>query len=557
MSHQYATLEDTVYFGFASNDTSGSGGDGATPLFDVREAGAAASAIPLLSGTPTLLTHVNFPPGCYEVAVAATAANGFAAGDVFLVYCTLAIDSQNPSGFIGSCKLTPLATAAAVATVDANVDTLLDALVLNVTTIATLASQTSFTLTAGSTDDAAYEGATIVVVDQSTGVQKAFGSLSAYTGSSKTVTLAQDPGIFTMATGDIVYILPSDVFAIWDRVLSGSKHNIMNSAGKRLRQIDAAFEVHSGTAQAGTSTTITLDTGASATDEIYDGDRCIIVGGTGAEEHGLIKSYDGTTKVATMSKAWTITPDATSEFVLVPADVDVELWNDNTVTGDGDWAAVQADLDIITGATGVNLLTATQSTIDNINSGVGIIIQDTNELQTDWTDGGRLDLLLDAIPTTAMRGTDSAALASVATEARLAELDPANMPADLANTLIDTGTTLPGILGTPAGADMTADIAGVKADTTIPQRNQAFSNIPIIMVDSTDHVTPKTGLTVTGARSIDGGAEAAVSGAIAEVSNGRYSFDGLAADLNGAVINFRFSAAGADDAFLTIITRPA
>lgn len=32
---------------------------------------------------------------------------------------------------------------------------------------------------------------------------------------------------------------------------------------------------------------------------------------------------------------------------------------------------------------------------------------------TDWIDAGRLDLLLDAIPTTAMRGTDSAALASV------------------------------------------------------------------------------------------------------------------------------------------------
>ena len=33
---------------------------------------------------------------------------------------------------------------------------------------------------------------------------------------------------------------------------------------------------------------------------------------------------------------------------------------------------------------------------------------------TDWINGGRLDLLLDAIPTTAMRGTDSAALAATA-----------------------------------------------------------------------------------------------------------------------------------------------
>ena len=42
---------------------------------------------------------------------------------------------------------------------------------------------------------------------------------------------------------------------------------------------------------------------------------------------------------------------------------------------------------------------------------------------TDWINGGRLDLLLDAIPTTEMRGIDAAALASVATEARLSELD--------------------------------------------------------------------------------------------------------------------------------------
>ena len=109
MSHQHATIEDTVYFWFAANDTSGSGGDGATPLYDVREAGAAAGAIPLLSGTPTLLSHANYPAGCHEIAVAATTGNGFAADDTFAVFCTIAVDSQNPSGYVGSCTLTPLA----------------------------------------------------------------------------------------------------------------------------------------------------------------------------------------------------------------------------------------------------------------------------------------------------------------------------------------------------------------------------------------------------------------------------------------------------------------
>lgn len=106
--HQYATLEDTLYFGFASNATSGSADDGATPLFDVRLGGAAASAAPVLSGTPTLLTHANYSAGCYEVAVAATAANGFAAGSTYLVFVTLTVDSQTPAAMVGSFTLDPV-----------------------------------------------------------------------------------------------------------------------------------------------------------------------------------------------------------------------------------------------------------------------------------------------------------------------------------------------------------------------------------------------------------------------------------------------------------------
>lgn len=105
---QYAALESTLYFWFAANTTSGSGGDGASPAADVRLAGAAVDAIPTLSPTPTLLTHANYSAGCYEVAVAATTGNGFAADNTYAVFCTLAIDSQNPTGFIGSFDLKPV-----------------------------------------------------------------------------------------------------------------------------------------------------------------------------------------------------------------------------------------------------------------------------------------------------------------------------------------------------------------------------------------------------------------------------------------------------------------
>ncbi len=71
---------------------------------------------------------------------------------------------------------------------------------------------------------------------------------------------------------------------------------------------------------------------------------------------------------------------------------------------------------------------------------------------------------------TDVRGTDSAALASVCTEVRLAELAAANLPTDIAAvktdtaaTLVDTADMQPKI-GTPA-TDVSADIAAVKVDT--------------------------------------------------------------------------------------------
>jgi len=82
-----------------------------------------------------------------------------------------------------------------------------DPFVLVNTTIATLATQVSFTLTAGSVDDDAYNGMLVVVEDQTTATQKCIGVVSDYTGSTKTVTLREDPGVFTMATGDTIDVL--------------------------------------------------------------------------------------------------------------------------------------------------------------------------------------------------------------------------------------------------------------------------------------------------------------------------------------------------------------
>jgi hypothetical protein len=107
-THQHATLEDTVYVWFGSNKTDGDGDDGASPVWAVRLAGAAAGAAAVDTGVPTLLTHGDFTAGAHEVAVAATDGNGFAAGNTYAVFVSLLVSSVNPTGFAGSFTLAPI-----------------------------------------------------------------------------------------------------------------------------------------------------------------------------------------------------------------------------------------------------------------------------------------------------------------------------------------------------------------------------------------------------------------------------------------------------------------
>lgn len=74
------------------------------------------------------------------------------------------------------------------------------------TTIATLASQTSFTLTSGPAEDDALNGLSLILHDIASAVQCARAIVLDYTGASRTVTLAAAP-TFTIAAGDNVSIM--------------------------------------------------------------------------------------------------------------------------------------------------------------------------------------------------------------------------------------------------------------------------------------------------------------------------------------------------------------
>jgi len=94
------------------------------------------------------------------------------------------------------------------------------------------------------------------------------------------------------------------------------------------------------------------------------------------------------------------------------------------------------------------------------------------------------------------------------------------------------------------------------APPTPIKKNTALANFAFLITDSTLH-QPKTGVGTgfTATRSIDGGAFGAGTLANpAEIGNGIYKIDFLAADLNGGVVTLQVTASGADTTFVTLVT---
>jgi hypothetical protein len=264
--------------------------------------------------------------------------------------------------------------------------------------------------------------------------------------------------------------------------------------------------IHMGLAQAGGANTITLQSTASATNDIYNGQIIRLLSGAGDDQIRMIEDYDGTTKVATVDPAWTVQPDNTtyygtlqqglawlthvdagakadirSALGMAAADLDTQLgalptaaenadavWDEQTsghtaggstgealtsgsgapsaaAIADAVWdealaghvaagttglalSAIDTAIEVtgvflangsissakfLSGAIDANALAADavaeiadgvwdEATAGHAGAGstgkaLTDALADTNELQSDWTNGGRLDLLLDAV----------------------------------------------------------------------------------------------------------------------------------------------------------------
>ena len=123
-------------------------------------------------------------------------------------------------------------------------------------------------------------------------------------------------------TGDDIdtIIFASDAIAapVWDRLLRGNTHNISTSAGRRLRELSdsGGSAIAEGIAQAGAPQAITLEVSESSVDNFFRFMIVALLSGTGVGQIRIVTAYDGTTKVATVDRAWDVEPDATSEYII-------------------------------------------------------------------------------------------------------------------------------------------------------------------------------------------------------------------------------------------------
>lgn len=214
---------------------------------------------------------------------------------------------------------------------------------------------------------------------------------------------------------------------------------------------------------------------------------------TGANGYEAGKSYDMVITTGTVGGVSAV-GEVVWHFTLSAEAAAVDLANGTDGLGaiKTDTAAIlvdtsttlQAELDaiqaaVITNAAGVDIA----ADIIAVKAETALIVADTNELQTDWTNAGRLDAILDIIAAdvvnidgAAMRGTDDAFLA-------------ANVPTNFADMSITVTTGLVDI--TQAAADKTWGTAAriLTASTNFNDISIADVNTQVLDVMNTDTIT--------------------------------------------------------------------
>jgi hypothetical protein len=243
---------------------------------------------------------------------------------------------------------------------------------------------------------------------------------------------------------------------------TGGKPDVQNVAG-------SATYTRTGTAQAGSGTTITLDAGASAVNDYYTNQLIWIASGTGAGQARFITDYVGATKVATVA-TWATNPDNTSVFYIQPFDalagatvptaavIADAVWEEPIADHTGTAGSTAEALDDASGA-GASAADIADAVLDEALAGhttagtLGKAISDT--VTAVDTEVAAIKARTDNLPSDPADASDVAAAISAAQTAILAKLPAAlssngNLKADI-REVNNTPLTGDGSSGSPWG----------------------------------------------------------------------------------------------------------
>lgn len=317
---------------------------------------------------------------------------------------------------------------------------------------------------ASSTDDY-YNGDLLVGWVTADGTNKFADYISDYVGSTRTATVTGIP-VSPGATYSYV-VLPGGTIpgasapsasdnaaAVWNALTAS--YTAAGSFGERFTVVR-----RNTLGATGTSSALTLDSGASTTADYYRYATIQMLSGACAGQSRQITAYS-TGRVATVDPAFTTAPSSGDAFLILPLGIDATTVA--TIVA-GVWSALRADYnsagtfgeytnaDVLriagnttsagnlnnalngTGYTFANCTVPAVTTVTtltghtpqtgdtyarlgapagaSVSADIAAIVADTNELQTDWANGGRLDVILDA---RASQTTADAILADTGTD---------------------------------------------------------------------------------------------------------------------------------------------
>ena len=370
-------LEDILHCSFATfNPDTGANKDAdSLPTAVVYEEGSSTALV-------STVTVTNMTTGRYRLQVTVAAADGYEAGKFYELWVSATVTGTG-SPVTQSAPL--VSFKATVSVVDDVATAVWDEVLTGAThNIASSAGRRLRQVGAFSIADGTAQAGTANSITLAAGESAVsdiypinYIVITAGTGAGETRIITEYDGTTKVARVNRQWLTTPDATSEYTILANGNIH---------------VADV--GTLQSATATTATLRAAASSVPGSYFGATLMIATGTGREQVRQITAYNETTKEATVSPAWTTTPDNTSDYI-VSSGVGVVVATSSAL------ATAQADLDTITGADGVNLLAATQAQIDGlatqasvdvIDGIVDTILVDTNELQTNQGDWATADV---------------------------------------------------------------------------------------------------------------------------------------------------------------------